>query len=105
MDARGFGRKSNQSKGELLLARLLGLLSLIAITVGVFVLLSGFSPLAALTILAIGAVTSMVSVRITSRRNTRTSISRTARTFVDFVILTICAGSLLLNFAIVVSLF
>ncbi|MCF8535763.1 MAG: energy-coupling factor transporter transmembrane protein EcfT, partial [Rhodoluna sp.] len=33
MDARGFGRKASQSKGELLLARLLGLQALLAITV------------------------------------------------------------------------
>lgn len=105
MDARGFGRKSNQSKGELLLARLLGLQSLLAITVGVFTLLSGFSPLAALVLLALGVVTAFISVRITSRRNSRTSISRTSRTVLDFVVLIACAAVMLLNFASVVSLF
>lgn len=105
MDARGFGRKSNQSKGELLLARLLGLQSLLAITVGVFTLLSGFSPLAALVLLALGVVTAFISVRITSRRNSRTSISRTSRTVLDFVVLIPCAAVMLLNFASVVSLF
>jgi energy-coupling factor transport system permease protein len=104
MDARGFGRKSSQSKGELLLARLLGLQSLLAITVGVFTLLSGFSPTAALVLLLVGLVTSFISVRITSRRNSRTSISRTARTWVDFVVLTICGTALALNFATAVSL-
>lgn len=104
MDARGFGRKSSQSKGELLLARLLGLQSLLAITVGVFTLLSGFSPTAALVLLLVGLVTSFISVRITSRRNSRTSISRAARTWVDFVVLTICGTGLALNFATAVSL-
>lgn len=99
MDARGFGRKSAQSKGELLLARVLGLLSLIAITMGVFVLLSGFSSEAALALLAIGAVTSVISVRITSRRNARTSIARTARTARDFIALGACATLLVVHFA------
>lgn len=104
MDARGFGRKSSQTKSELLLARLLGLLSLLAITVGVFTLLSGFSPVAALVMLSVGVVTSLTSVRITSRRNARTSISRTARTGIDFTVLSTCVVALLLNFASVVSL-
>jgi len=104
MDARGFGRKSLQSKGELLLARLLGLQALLAITVGVFTLLSGFSPTAALVLLLVGVVTSFISVRITSKRNKRTSISRTARTWVDFVVLIICGTGLALNFATAVSL-
>jgi energy-coupling factor transport system permease protein len=104
MDARGFGRKASQSKGELLLARLLGLQALLAITVGVFTLLSGFSPAAALVLLLVGVVTSLISVRITSRRNTRTSISRTARTWVDFAVLASCAAGLALNFSTAVSL-
>ena len=99
MDARGFGRKSTQSKGELLLARVLGLQSLLTITMGVFVLLSGFSATAAMTLLAIGAVTSVISVRITSRRNSRTSIARTARTPVDFAFLVACAVVLFVHFA------
>jgi energy-coupling factor transport system permease protein len=104
MDARGFGRKSSQSKGELLRARLLGLLSLLAITVGVFTLLSGFSPIAALVLLSAGVVTSLISVRMTSRRNARTSISRTSRTLIDFAVLAVCLAALLVNFASVVSL-
>jgi energy-coupling factor transport system permease protein len=104
MDARGFGRKSSQSKGELLRARLLGLLSLLVITVGVFTLLSGFSPIAALVLLSAGVVTSLISVRMTSRRNARTSISRTSRTLIDFAVLAVCLAALLVNFASVVSL-
>lgn len=104
MDARGFGRKSLQSKGELLLARLLGLLSLLAITVGIFTLLSGFSPTAAFGLLLVGVVTSFISVRITSKRNKRTSISRTGRTWVDYAVLTICGTGLAINFAAAVSL-
>jgi len=103
MDARGFGRKSTQSKGELLLARVLGLQSLLAITMGVFVLLSGFSTPAAMTLLAIGIVTSVISVRITSRRNSRTSIARTARTAIDFAALAACAVLLIVHFAWAVS--
>jgi energy-coupling factor transport system permease protein len=103
MDARGFGRKSTQSKGELLLARVLGLLALLAITMGVFVLLSGFSAPAAMTLLAIGAVTSVISVRITSRRNARTSIARTARTPIDFAVIAACAVLLIAHFAWAVS--
>jgi energy-coupling factor transport system permease protein len=103
MDARGFGRKSTQSKGELLLARALALQSLLAITIGVFVLLSGFSAPAAFVLLAIGAVTSVISVRITSRRNSRTSIARSARTPVDFAVLGACAVLLFVHFSWVVS--
>ena len=104
MDARGFGRKSTQSKGELLLARLLGLQSLIAIAMGVFVLLSGFSTPAALTLLAIGFVTSLISVRLTSKRNARTSIARSARSAIDFAVLGLCVFALLAHFSTVVNI-
>ncbi|MFM1926825.1 MAG: hypothetical protein RLZ06_401, partial [Actinomycetota bacterium] len=83
MDARGFGRRSAQSAAELIAARSLGLAGLLLNLVGIFILLSGFNVALALGLLACGLISAAVGVRITSKRNVRTSIGRTARTGLD----------------------
>ena len=102
MDARGFGRKAQQSAAELLIARLLGLAALLLNLIGIFILLSGFSTPLALTLLAASLGAAAISVRLTSHRNFRTSISRSARTLVDVAIYVICAALVIVNFAGVV---
>ena len=99
MDARGFGRRSAQSAGELLAARTLGLAGLVLNLVGIFILLSGFNVALALALLACGLFSAAVGVRITSRRNVRTSIGRTARTGLDVSIYLACSLALVINFA------
>ena len=99
MDARGFGRRSNQSQRELVFARVLGLVALVLNLVGIFTLLSGFSVPTALAAIALGIVSAIFSVRLTSKRNVRTSIGRTSRTLTDFFIYALCAIALVANFA------
>ena len=103
MDARGFGRKTEQSKSELLIARALGLAALLLNLIGIFILLSGFSTSLAMALLTFGLVAAASSVRLTSRRNFRTSIARSARTPFDFALYAICAALLVINFAGVVK--
>ena len=103
MDARGFGRRSAQSATELIAARAIGLAALVLNLVGIFILLSGFNVTLALALLAAGLVGAAMSVRITSKRNVRTSIGRTARTPLDFAIYVVCAAALVVNFAGLVS--
>lgn len=99
MDARGFGRRSAQSAGELLAARTLGLAGLVLNLVGIFILLSGFNVALALVLLTCGLLSAGIGVSITSKRNVRTSIGRTARTGLDFLIYLACALGLVINFA------
>lgn len=105
MDARGFGRRAEQSARELITARALGLVGLTLNLIGVFVLLSGFSAPLGLGFLLLGLTSAAVSVRITSRRNARTSIVRARRTIIDYVLLTACAIALIANFSWAVSAF
>jgi energy-coupling factor transport system permease protein len=99
MDARGFGRRTSQSAREVAIARSLGLLALLLNLVGIFILLSGFSTFLALTLLVTGLLAAAVSVRLTSRRNSRTSIARSSHGFVDAVIYALCVAALVANFA------
>jgi energy-coupling factor transport system permease protein len=103
MDARGFGRRMSQSKSEIAIARTLGLLGLLLNLIGVFVLLSGFGVATALALLIAGLASAATSVRLTSRRNARTSIARQNRTAIDIFIYTACAVALIVNFAPLVA--
>jgi energy-coupling factor transport system permease protein len=103
MDARGFGRRTSQSKSEIAFARTLGLLGLLLNLIGVFVLLSGFGVATALALLCVGLTSAATSVRLTSRRNTRTSIARQNRTAIDIFIYVVCAVALIVNFAPLVA--
>ena len=98
MDARGFGRRAEQSKREIAVMRSLGLLGLLLNLIGIFILLGGFPIAIAMLLLVIGLASSATSVRMTSRRNLRTSISRQTRTAIDITVYVICAVALLLNF-------
>ena len=104
MDARGFGRRSAQSAAELIAARSIGLAALVMNLVGIFILLSGFNLALALALLAGGLVAAAVSVRITSKRNVRTSIGRTARTALDYALYSACLVALVFNFAGLVNI-
>lgn len=98
MDARGFGRRTLQSTSQVAFIRSLGLLGLLLNLIGIFILLSGFSLTFALILLLIGVAASFVSVRLSSRQNTRTSIARQSRTSADLLIYALCAIALASNF-------
>ena len=98
MDARGFGRRGNQSNSELILARTLGLLGLLLNLFGIFILLSGFGSGIALLLILLGLVTAAISVRITSRRKVRTNLIAERRTALDYAIYLLLAALLVVNF-------
>lgn len=98
MDARGFGRRGNQSNGELILARTLGLLGLLLNLFGIFILLSGFGGGIALLLILLGLVTAAISVRITSRRKVRTNLIEQGRSALDYAIYLLIAALLVANF-------
>lgn len=99
MDARGFGRRGNQSKRELLAARLLALLGLILNLVGIFFLLGGFGLPIALSLIVAGLITAAIGVRLTSKRKLRTNLIRQERTYIDYATFMLLAIALIANFA------
>lgn len=99
MDARGFGRRGQQSNRELITARLLGLLGLLLNLFGIFVLLSGLGAMTAIGLLSAGVASGIVSVRITSRRKVRTNLVKQSRGWLDYLVITGLAALLIANFA------
>lgn len=99
MDARGFGRRGDQSRRELLVARSLGLAGLLSNLVGIFILLSGFGAYLALGLIVLGIAGAAVSIRLTSRRKVRTNLIKQQRTPVDYLIAIALAALLVANFA------
>lgn len=99
MDARGFGRKGNQSATELVIARLLGLVGLLLNLIGIFILLSGFGFYLAVGLIVFGLVSAAVSVRLTSRRKIRTNLIKQSRTLIDYLFFSAMTLLLVANFA------
>lgn len=99
MDARGFGRRGQQSNRELITARLLGLIGLLLNLIGIFVLLSGLGAITAIGLLTTGIACGFLSVRITSRRKVRTNLVKQNRGWIDYLIITALAALLIANFA------
>lgn len=99
MDARGFGRRGQQSNTELLLARSLGLFGLLLNLIGIFILLSGFGSVIAVALIAAGLAAGVISIRITSRRKVRTNLIKQDRTSTDYLIMGCLAILLVANFA------
>lgn len=99
MDARGFGRRGQQSNRELITARLLGLLGLLLNLFGIFVLLSGLGAMTAIGLLTAGVASGIASVRITSRRKVRTNLVKQSRGWLDYLLITGLAALLIANFA------
>lgn len=99
MDARGFGRRGQQSNRELITARLLGLCGLLLNLFGIFVLLSGLGAITAIGLLTAGIASGFVSVRITSRRKVRTNLVKQSRGWLDYLVMAFLAALLIANFA------
>jgi energy-coupling factor transport system permease protein len=104
MSARGFGRKGNRSKFQIISARLLAFLAIILIVTGAALLL--FSPdqqVLELTFLLIGLVLAVISIRLSSTRGTITRYRKEPWRLGDAVILTSSALLMLLAFGGVFS--
>jgi len=99
MDARGFGRRGQQSAKELLAARLLGLAALLLNLIGIFTLLSALGSPLALGLICAGIVCGVSSVRITSRRKVRTNLVKQVRGPVDYSVFAVLLLLLVANFA------
>jgi energy-coupling factor transport system permease protein len=99
MDARGFGRRGKQTPGELLTARLIGLVGLLLNLFGIFFLLSGLGSLMALALIAAGILSGFISVRITSRRKVRTNLVKQQRVPLDYLAAAGLVALLVANFA------
>ncbi len=99
MDARGFGRRGNQTQIELVVARLSSLFGLLLNLIGIFILLSGFSFNLAMGLIAIGLAIGAYSIRLTSRRKIRTNLNQQARTVFDYLIMMGLLLLLIANFA------
>jgi len=99
MDSRGFGRRGNQTKAELFVARLLGLIGLLLNLIGVFLLLGGCGIYLALGIIAIGLVIAFIGLRVTSRRKVRTNLNQQPRSAFDYSLAIGMALLIFVNFA------
>lgn len=84
MDARGFGRRGQLTRFQLLLARGSALSAIALLTIGSFLLLMGASVFAALLILAIGISSAFITVRINSSAHIRTQYKKRKLVLSDY---------------------
>jgi len=95
MDARGFGRRGDLTKTQLLATRVLSLTSLMAFAVGIFLLLSDAAlSVVATCILLLGVAEIVFVVRISSLKNVRTRYTKYTLAFGD-IVLAVAAGGIL----------
>lgn len=96
MDSRGFGRRGTLSNKKLVLVRLISLTSILATTIGVFVLLVGVGyQAAAIALLAFGFICLVATVRITSSHSIRTRFSKDSWRLQDWIVVALgSAGAL-----------
>ncbi len=99
MDARGFGRRGNQSPRQLITARVLGLIAIVLNLIGVFLLLSGFDVYLTLAVIVLGLIFGAVSIKLTSQRLIRTNLSTQARSAIEYSIMLLLMILLVANFA------
>ena len=100
MSARGFGRTGNRSQAQVIGARLLGFLSIcLTITGVVLLLISPTQQLLDLSVIGVGLLSSVFSIRLSSTRATRTRYRREPWRLGDGVILTISAVLIVLAFS------
>jgi energy-coupling factor transport system permease protein len=88
MDARGFGRKGQQSKTEVLLSRLVSLLTIALIAIGSFLLLtSSENQLPAILVLFSGVVSTYFTIKLNSKASLRTRLKPEKWMLPDYVLL------------------
>ena len=87
MDARGFGRKGEQTKAQILASRLMSLLTILLITLGVFFLLtSSGNQIPAIIVLSLGVLSAYFTIRLNSLASIRTRLKVETWSLVDYVI-------------------
>ena len=96
MDSRGFGRRGDLSKSQVLSARLSSLVAVAFLAIGSFTLLIGQTELIGGVLIAFGLLASFVTVRINSKAQIRTRFE--SATFGVFdIVLVIISGALLIS--------
>jgi energy-coupling factor transport system permease protein len=96
MDSRGFGRRGNLSKSQVMGARLSSLLAVGFLSVGSFALLIGQTQTLGVVLIAFGIIASFATIRINSRSQIRTRFEPVRFQVFDALIFAI-AGTLLLG--------
>lgn len=86
MDARGFGRRGQLSKSQILASRSLSLGGILLITFGSYFLLATNLQGFALVLFAVGVTALAVTIRIASRRHLRTRYRRQKPSWKDFAL-------------------
>jgi len=104
MSARGFGRKGNRTKAQLVIARIFTSLTLILLTVGVAMLL--FSPAQQIIDLAVvlaGLICAGVTLKVSSTKSSRTKYIQQPWRLADGLLLSLSGAVLFLAFTGVFS--
>lgn len=90
MDARGFGRRGTLSGHQVIAVRLTSLASVAFTTIGVFLLLVATDlQSVAISLIALGFICMIATVRLTSKHSVRTRFHKTPWLLQDFVVLAI----------------
>ena len=96
MDSRGFGRRGNLSRSQVLGARLSSLVAVALLAIGSFTLLIGQTELIGSMLIAIGLLASFVTVRINSRSQIRTRFESATFGLFDVALVTM-SGALVIS--------
>jgi len=96
MDSRGFGRRGNLSRSQVLSARLSSLVAVALLAIGSFTLLIGQTELIGSMLIAIGLLASFVTVRINSRSQIRTRFESATFGLFDVALVTM-SGALVIS--------
>lgn len=96
MDSRGFGRRGNLSKSQVMGARLSSIFAVGFLSVGSFALLIGQTQTLGLMLIAFGIIASFATIRINSKSQIRTRFEPVKFQLFDALIFAI-AGTLLLG--------
>jgi len=98
MDSRGFGRRGNLSKSQVLGARLSSLLAVGFLVVGSFALLVGQTENLGLVLILIGLISSFITVRINSKAQIRTRLEKVKFRIFDAVLMLVSVALLVSAF-------
>ena len=98
MDARGFGRKGNLSVSQIWIARLSSLGAVALLSIGSFLVLVGEGQFTGGLVIALGLVSSVVTVRIYSKSQIRTRFDRDKFRLLDGLLLLVSVALMITAF-------
>lgn len=98
MDARGFGRKGNLSVSQIWIARLSSLGAVALLSIGSFLVLVGEGQFTCGLVIALGLVSSVVTVRIYSKSQIRTRFDRDKFRLLDGLLLLVSVALMITAF-------